>query len=114
MAVQRERLWVITGVHPQVVSFHNPEAIWLTEMHVPMLAGMVNVYGSVFRENYEYCSDSNGYWRFKPLMDVLVKETSSRLHVLAPSRMVDAHAVTASCAYRALRHRAGTLREGWL
>lgn len=44
-------------------------------------AGMVNVYSPYFKENFKYCSDSNGYWRFENLESVLY-DTHKRLHIL--------------------------------
>jgi hypothetical protein len=35
----------------------------------------------VLWRNYIYCSDSNGYWRFKP-MDEVIREGHHRLHLL--------------------------------
>jgi peptidoglycan/xylan/chitin deacetylase (PgdA/CDA1 family) len=35
------------------------------------ICGLINTYGKYFRENVDYCSDSNGYWRFRRLQDVL-------------------------------------------
>lgn len=35
------------------------------------ICGLVNTYGEYFREKVYYCSDSNGYWRFRRLQDVL-------------------------------------------
>ena len=32
---------------------------------------MINTYAKYFKENVEYCSDSNGYWRYKRLEDFL-------------------------------------------
>ena len=45
------------------------------------LAGMVNAYSKRLRTDYVYASDSNGYWRFKPIPDV-IQERHNRLHIL--------------------------------
>jgi hypothetical protein len=45
-------------------------------------AGMINVYSDGIKKNIEYCSDSNGYWRFQRLEDVLTKKRPNQLHVL--------------------------------
>ena len=34
------------------------------------------------RERYEYISDSNGYWRFRSLLDVLEDPAVERVHVV--------------------------------
>ena len=67
---------------PVAVSFHNPTADQLARYDQPRLAGLVNAYGSPLRASYRYVSDSNGYWRFHRLHDVLAALEDTRLHVL--------------------------------
>ena len=43
---------------------------------------MVNVYSSFFKEHYNYCGDSLGYWRFDRLEDVLNDGKVQHLQVL--------------------------------
>jgi hypothetical protein len=43
---------------------------------------MINVYGEKIKKNYYYCSDSNGYWCFKRLEDLLRDNNEKYLHVL--------------------------------
>ncbi len=45
-------------------------------------AGMVNTYSAYFKKEFGYCSDSNGYWRFERLEDVLASGKHSKLQVL--------------------------------
>lgn len=45
-------------------------------------SGMINVYADFFRQNYSYCSDSNGYWRFRRLNEVLEDTGINSLQVL--------------------------------
>lgn len=69
-----------TEIH--AVSFHNPEYDdWLT-VDAHTLCGMVNTYSRTFKENFGYCSDSNGYWRFESIESVLRSRKHSRLQVL--------------------------------
>lgn len=75
-------LAALLGAPVDAVSFHNPEAAGLPALDAPRLAGLVNAYGAPIMEGYHYCSDSNGYWRFGPLPDVLVSGGHERLHVL--------------------------------
>jgi hypothetical protein len=82
IALQRAKLESLVGSKVDVMSFHDPEATGLTDMTASTLAGMLNVYGGAFRSRYAYCSDSNGYWRFTPLSEVLVRQTPEPLHVL--------------------------------
>lgn len=72
----------IFGARVEAVSFHNPEIGNALAYDQDMLAGLVNTYSGTLRQQYHYISDSNGYWRFENLFEVL-KETPARpLHVL--------------------------------
>ncbi len=63
-------------------SLHDPSPQSLNFFSCDRIAGMTNAYGKSIRQSYEYCSDSNGYWRHERLMDVLTKGDSSNLQVL--------------------------------
>jgi hypothetical protein len=67
---------------PVAVSFHNPTPQQLERYDQPRLAGLVNAYGHPLRTGYRYVSDSNGYWRFQRLHDVLAERANPSLHVL--------------------------------
>lgn len=62
-------------------SYHNPDVGGFMTYDADM-AGMVNAYGRAFREDYTYVSDSNGFWRFRSIEEVLSEGTADRLHVL--------------------------------
>ena len=51
-------------------SFHNP-----TEEHLKIvthaISGMINTYSKFFKDDVDYCSDSNGYWRYQSIYDCL-------------------------------------------
>jgi hypothetical protein len=65
------------------VSFHNPgSANDDLAFDDDRIAGLVNAYGRTIRDRYEYVSDSNGYWRFRRLLDILEHPGTDRLHVL--------------------------------
>lgn len=64
------------------VSLHNPDTWAVPDMRAASLAGLPNAYGSALATKYQYVSDSNGYWRFRSLAEVLADDTASRLHVL--------------------------------
>ncbi len=40
-----------------------------------------------FKENFDYCADSTGYWRFEPLDDVLKNHEIKNLQVLTHDSM---------------------------
>jgi hypothetical protein len=45
-------------------------------------AGLINAFSEIFQKEIAYCSDSNGYWRFKRLEDVLIDSEIKKLQVL--------------------------------
>lgn len=67
---------------PVAVSFHNPTTEQLARYDQASLAGLVNTYGAPLRVGYKYVSDSNGYWRFHRLHDILEERAVPALHVL--------------------------------
>jgi hypothetical protein len=69
------------GVNPVAFSFHNPVAAHLS-CDNEMYGGLVNCYSQRFKTEVPYCSDSNGYWRFRRLQEVLTKATDPCLQVL--------------------------------
>jgi len=62
-------------------SFHNPDVgNWVSyDEHIS--CGMINTYSAVIKENFVYCSDSNGYWRYNRLEDV-INNREKNLHIL--------------------------------
>ena len=71
----------IFGVAPAAFSFHNPSAFDLT-CEADIYGGLINCYSKRFKTEVAYCSDSNGYWRFRRLFDVLSVAKDSSLQVL--------------------------------
>lgn len=63
------------------VSLHIPELCPQLLLDANELAGMINASSPRFREKFTYCSDSNGYWRFQRLEELLDSETRN-IHVL--------------------------------
>jgi hypothetical protein len=63
-------------------SYHNPDVGNVLRFDDYKIAGMVNAYSSVIKTNYFYCSDSNGYWRYHRLHDVIRSAEHERLHIL--------------------------------
>ena len=60
----------LIGVDIKSFSFHNPSAK-TSRFKNFSYAGLVNAYNSELFVRFEYCSDSNGYWRFTPLEEFL-------------------------------------------
>lgn len=69
------------GVKPLAFSFHNPIAANLS-CENEVYGGLVNCYSQRFKAEVPYCSDSNGYWRFRRLKDVLSEAKDPCLQVL--------------------------------
>lgn len=71
----------ILGLRPGAFSFHNPMAFHLT-CEQESYGGLLNCYSKRFKTEVPYCSDSNGYWRFRRLYDVLRVAEDACLQVL--------------------------------
>lgn len=82
-ALRRETdlLEMILGAQIAAVSWHNPDQSNLPSFDDDELGALANAYAERYRRDYVYCSDSNGYWRFKPMPDVIA-EGHPRLHLL--------------------------------
>lgn len=65
----------------RVFSFHNTTPFTMSCQQW-QYAGMINTYAEYFQTQVGYCSDSNGYWRFRRLQDVLEMAEDERLQVL--------------------------------
>lgn len=62
-------------------SFHNTTPFTHTCLKM-IYGGLINVYSSFFKENFNYCGDSLGFWRFDRLEDVLNDNNVQHLQVL--------------------------------
>ncbi len=69
------------GVRIETFSFHNTTPFTHSCLEY-QYGGLVNVYASFFKEHYNYCGDSLGYWRFDRLEDVLNDDKVKHLQVL--------------------------------
>ena len=81
--VEQEGRWLeeAFGVRPVAFSFHNPVAAHL-QCDADSYGGLINCYSHRFKSEINYCSDSNGYWRFRRLHDVLSEASDPCLQVL--------------------------------
>jgi len=82
LAGEKRLLEDVAGKPVRVLSLHDPTPASLKQFSGNAIAGMINVYGRKVRAQYEYCSDSNGYWRHRRLRDLLAQPAYPRLHVL--------------------------------
>ena len=71
----------VLRVNIDAFSFHNTTPFTQSCLEYKY-AELINVYSSHFKERYNYCSDSLGYWRFDVLEEVLRDPSIHHLHVL--------------------------------
>ena len=69
------------GIKMDTFSFHNTTPFTQSCLAY-RYGGLINVYSSYFKEHYDYCGDSLGYWRFDRLEDVLNDDKIQHLQVL--------------------------------
>ena len=62
-------------------SFHNPTKFELS-LEDDSYGGLISTYSKLIKDNFEYCSDSNGYWRHSRLIDFLNQNLESNLQIL--------------------------------
>lgn len=72
----------ITGRPVVNMSFHNPDLVLDVDTKLSKVAGLENALGNEIQTKFSYCSDSNGYWRYRRLRDVLEAGEDQYLHVL--------------------------------
>jgi hypothetical protein len=65
----------------KVFSFHNPTTM-IVQCEKSHYGGLINCYSEFFKKHVPYCSDSNGYWRFRRLYEVLEEAQDPCLHIL--------------------------------
>jgi len=82
LAIEKNLLERMFGRPITVFSFHDPSSEVLTQYTGESYCGMINTYSKYLKDCYDYCSDSNGYWRYHRLEDVLLKADSEKLQVL--------------------------------
>lgn len=115
-AVDRDRrlLETLTGHKVEALSWHNPDMSNVLEFEADVVAGLPSAYGRDLRSTYEYCSDSNGYWRYRPMGEVIAAG-KPRLHLLTHPEWWTPAPLTASQRFdRALNGRAAAARRAQL
>lgn len=76
----------VFDVKIKVFSFHNTNKFTLS-CEDRKYAELINVYSSFFKNNYNYCADSTGYWRYEILDQVLTDPDVQHLQVLVHDGM---------------------------
>ena len=83
MQEEKSLLETLLGVKVATFSYHNSDLIPPEfKLDAVELAGMINASNRYIQQHFGYCSDSNGYWRYGRLGDVLRSAKHERLHVL--------------------------------
>ena len=95
-------------------SFHNPDVgPWLA-YDDDVLGGLRSAYGRTIKRDFQYCSDSNGYWRFRRLQDVLADESIEKLHVLTHPGWWQVEAMSPKArVLRCIQGRASAVQAGY-
>ncbi|AZZ91667.1 hypothetical protein EUZ85_13380 [Hahella sp. KA22] len=83
-AIQIEANVIVALIGCEVASFslHNPSTYDANSFERAVIGGMKNASYTVFRNRFNYCSDSNGIWRFTPLLEVLRDDAIDSVYVL--------------------------------
>ena len=63
-------------------SIHNPTVNPHLNLESETHAGLVNASAPSLYEEYTYCSDSNGVWRFRPVYEVMADPEVTKLYLL--------------------------------
>jgi hypothetical protein len=82
-SLQKEKkiLESLFDVDIKVFSFHNTNP-FIMSCQDWQYGGLINTYASYFQKEVTYCSDSNGYWRFSRMADIIEKAEAPRLQLL--------------------------------
>ncbi|MEI9958762.1 MAG: hypothetical protein WDM90_21180 [Ferruginibacter sp.] len=81
LLIETDLIYKFFGVKAHVFSFHNTSPFTMACQKYTY-GGMVNTYAAFFQNEVEYCSDSNGYWRYKRMIEVIRNNTSKKLQIL--------------------------------
>jgi hypothetical protein len=96
------------------IAFHMPEVTGTATLDSDRIVGMINANSRRIREGYSYVSDSNGYWRFRRLPDVIAAGDDPRLHVLTHAEWWQHEAMSPrERVARCIEGRARTTQAGY-
>jgi hypothetical protein len=70
------------GVPVRAFSLHNPTTYDRTSFVAENVAGLINASAPAWHRDYSYCSDSNGFWRFRSLIEVIKDPESKNIYAL--------------------------------
>ncbi len=79
---EKKVLSELLGEKIYAFSFHNPDPKTALSISDYRLSQMINVYSKKIKNSYHYISDSNGYWRYSRLFDLLKNNTEKNIQIL--------------------------------
>jgi hypothetical protein len=65
----------------RVFSFHNPSSEDLA-FDERIYTDLINCYSKEFRSSINYGSDSNGYWRYQPIPEIIQDQSKKKMQIL--------------------------------
>lgn len=86
ISLDRKYFEEVFQIELDTFSFHNTTPFVLSCREY-QYGGLINVYADFFKQNYQYCADSTGYWRYEILDEVLRDEGVRHLQVLTHDAM---------------------------
>lgn len=81
LSIEKDILENIFNVKIRVFSFHNTNP-FVMSCKDWKYAGLINTYARYFQEEVTYCSDSNGYWRFNRMSEIVENGEAKCLQLL--------------------------------
>lgn len=75
-------LQLLIGAEVKSFSIHDPGTLGQQDLLEGDVLGVRNVSSKTFMHNFTYCSDSNGIWRFRHILDVINDSNTKRLCAL--------------------------------
>jgi len=111
-AIARERHLLEALIDRRVnsITFHNPDLSNLMSFRDETVGGLINGYSARLSSEYVYASDSNGYWRYEPMPNV-IRTGHERLYLLThpewwtPTAMSPAERIDRAIRGRALANQ---------
>jgi len=103
----------IVGDTIDAFSFHNTSAFTMSCRRWTY-GGLINTYAKYFQDDVGYISDSNGYWRYRNLREVVEAATDERLQVLThPGWWQDQSMAPREKVWRCITGRAASTIRGY-
>lgn len=84
--IDRDYFNKVFNMEIDTFSFHNTTPFVLN-CEEYKYGGLINSYAKLFKEHYQYCADSTGYWRYEVLDEVLRDPATRHIQVLIHDAM---------------------------